>query len=352
MKNLRFTRLGMSILLIALCAFGSCSSEELSDEPIEIEYAPGSEDESAADEGTPVTKDPPGGEPPDKKQPVNDEAEDPSLPEEEDSGPNFDEPPEIFAPGEDDSGGNPLTENGTSDPQDTSLPEEEESDENTYDEVHNGIPLVLINELRTEYEKSSGRAEFIELKIMSQGNLDGLKVFIVSNTKNPLVYQFKSVNVNEGEYAVLHLRTLNETSVDEYGDDLSESGGADSSPAARDFWVTGTSEVLRKTDAVYIMDQNDVILDAVIIAEDVIPKESAAFFNQACAFLFSQGAWKSAEGGLPAHGDAVKSSTIGSALTRSISRDETASDSNTAADWYVAATGGVSAGRENDPRRF
>jgi len=152
---------------------------------------------------------------------------------------------------------------------------------------------------------------------------------------------------------VLHIRTLEDNCKNEYGDDLTLSGGKDSSPNARDFWIPGKDdELLRKTDAVYIMDQNDIILDAVIFAEDTIPPNSKTFFAQACEFLFSKGAWKSINGGIPGHDDAVKSSNTGSAMTRSISRDEKAADTNTAADWYVTINGGMTAGKENDPRRF
>jgi len=339
MKNLHFTQWGMVILLALLCAVGSCSFGEIaSDEQVKTEYAQsGSEDEAAAEEDSPVTeKDPPGG----------------TVPWEEPTGPS---------PGEDETGGIPgpvLTGDDEHDekepdekaePAEPTLPEDETPNDLPEDSPVN--PKILINELRTEYNGKSGRVEFIEFKMMSQGNLGGLRVFIASNTKNPLVYQFKSVDVNEGEYIVLHLRTLDETCVDEYGDDLNESGGVDASPSARDFWAQGISKLLRKTDAVYIMDRNDVILDAVVITEDTIAN-SDAFFNQACDFLFNKGAWKSAGGAVSGHADAVKSSSIGGALTRSISRDESTDDTNTAADWYVTVTGGVSAGKENDTRRF
>ena len=351
MKNLHFAQWGMVILMAVLCAYGSCSPGEIdSDEQIENEYAlTGSKDETGAEEDTPVTKDPPGGKPPDGEPPQGpDESDGADEPDE------FDELEPVL-PGE----------TGDEEPLEPALPGEEEDDNEPpkpflpedhwlFDPPEDSLinPSLLINELRTEYSGSGGKVEFIELKMLSQGNLGGLRVFIASNAQSPLVYQFKSVNVNEGEYAVLHLRMLDETCKDEYGDKLNESGGVDSSPTARDFWAPGTSKLLRKTDAVYIMDKNGVILDAVIIAEDTIPKNSAAFFNKACDYLFSKDAWKSASGGHPGHADAVKSSNIGGALTRSVSRDESAGDTNTAADFYVTATGGMSAGKKNDPRRF
>jgi hypothetical protein len=91
------------------------------------------------------------------------------------------------------------------------------------------------------------------------------------------------------------------------------------------------------------MDQDDNVLDAVMLAENPFPPRSAAFFAATAEFLFDKGAWE---------GGALNSTGIGNALTRSISRDETVPDTNTAADWYITANGGVSPGKPNDPRRL
>jgi len=335
MKNLQFAMFGMVILLAAAasaCVLYSCSfAEKIPDEADEIENVlPGSnkEDESGAVEEPPVTeKNPPGKNPPADEEPSppekedDDQSYDPSLPDEE----NPDGEAEFNLPEED-----------------TPDPHEPSSD---------GLS-VLINELRTEYSGSTSRVEFIELKILSSGNLDGLRVFIAGNTQNPLVYQFLPVEVKKSDYVLLHLRTLEETCVDEYTDNLNESGGTDSSPSARDFWIPGNTELLRKTDAVYIVDKDDIILDAVIFAEDVIPARSIAFFNQAYEFLINNGAWKPVNEDESFADNAVKSSNLGTAMTRSLSRDKTTPDTNTAADWYVTATGGYTPGKKNDPRRF
>jgi len=214
------------------------------------------------------------------------------------------------------------------------------------------LPSILINELFTEYRGTDLIAEYIEFKMLSAGNLEGLQVFVVSNTAIPFVYEFLPVLVNEGDYVTLHLRTLEESCVDEYGENLSESGGLHSSPTARDFWVPGDNKYLGKTGAVYIMDQNDNVLDAVMFAEDTIPARSLAPFNAALEFLYTHGVWTAAGGTKPGHEDAVKSSSIGSSFTRSISRDETVPNSNTAADWYVTGNSGKSPGEKNDTRRL
>ena len=215
---------------------------------------------------------------------------------------------------------------------------------------NNRIPALLINELRTEYSKP--KAEFIEFKMLEAGNLAALRVFIAGNNKTPLVYEFSSVEVGAGEYILLHLRTMEEANCDEYGSSKDESGGADAIAGVRDFWVPGTGKLLRKTDAVYLLDQDDEVIDAVMLSENSDTWWNKDYLAEAAEFLLSKGAWMSADGKIAAPKDAVDSFNIKTAMTRSISRDEAVPDTNTAADWYICATSGISPGKPNNPARF
>ena len=204
--------------------------------------------------------------------------------------------------------------------------------------ANNSAPAMLINELRTEY--SSPRTEYIEFFMLTDGNLGGLRVFIASNNNNPVVYEFLPEDVMMGEYVVLHLRTL---------DNLHH---ADISPGARNFWVPGNTKLLRKTDAVYVLDQDDRVLCAVMISESPDTRWGRAHFEFAADFLFRQGVWTSANGGIASPLDAVSSAEIRTAATRSISRDETVTNTNTKADWYITVNGGATPGLPNNPHRF
>jgi len=223
---------------------------------------------------------------------------------------------------------------------------------------NNRVPEMLINELRTEYSKASSKGEFIEFRMVSGGNLGALRVFVVRNegntgtaSKNPVIFEFEPVEVQSGEYVVLHLRTLDEDACkDEYGEDLAESGGVDSSPTARDFWIPGNTKRLRKTDAVYVLDQDDKVLDAVMLSEKPDPQWGKVYFVSAAEFLFSRGAWTSPEGTVCTPLDAVDSSKA--TLTRTICRDETAGNTRTAADWYITVGSGATPGQPNNPNRF
>jgi len=210
------------------------------------------------------------------------------------------------------------------------------------------LPPLRITELRTDYSRP--RAEFIELRTFGAGNLGALRVFIVSNTRNPLVYEFPSVEVRAGEYITLHLRQMEDSSRDELGTNLAESGGTDSSPTARDLWVPGTGKLLRRTDIVYLLDQDGRVVDAVVLSETADPAWGRDHFADAAEFLFGEGAWRSADGTGIRPTDAVR--TAGTTATRTINRDETlAENSRSAADWYITVTSGATPGRPNNPRR-
>ena len=196
------------------------------------------------------------------------------------------------------------------------------------------VPKLLINELRTEYSKPKG--EFIEFKMGTDGNLGALRVFAAGNNKNPMIYEFPSVEVKEGEYVVLHLRTW-ETHLDELGENLDESSGTDSSSLARDLWISGSSELLRKTDAIYVLDQDDNILDAIMISDSPLLVWEKNYLAEAAEFLFISDAWKSESGTVCKPVDEVSSAKINTSYAKSISRYETAEDTNTAFDWYISA---------------
>jgi hypothetical protein len=230
----------------------------------------------------------------------------------------------------------------------------EDTDRNTINVLvsfrarNNRMPSLVINELRTEYSKP--RAEYIEFKMKSAGNLGAIRVFIVGNYKQPLVYEFLPVEVDEGEYVVLHLRTLEENCKDEYGESLEESGGADSSPTARDIWIPDSTKLLHKTDMIYLLDQDDRVLDAIIMSETTDLWWNKDYFAEAADFLFKQGAWKSIDGKICRPADALISDKA--TLTRTISRDETVKNTGTAADWYITVGSGATPGKLNNPTRF
>jgi len=214
---------------------------------------------------------------------------------------------------------------------------------------NNRLPSLLITELRTEYSKP--KCEFIELKTLEAGNLGALRVFVAGNYKAPMIYEFPSVEVGKGEYITLHLRTTEESNRDELGRSLEESGGEDSSPTARDIWISGSTKLLHKTDAIYLLDQDDSVVDAVMLSEKADTWWGKDYFAEAAEFLYIAAAWKSPDDKICDPSKAVQ--TARTTLTRTICRDDTSGkDSGTAADWYITVNSGATPGKPNNPKRY
>jgi len=220
---------------------------------------------------------------------------------------------------------------------------------------NNRIPSLVINEICTEYANAAAgkKEEFIELKMKSAGNLGGMRVFILgnSNATKQTIYEFMPVEVKENEYVVLHLRKWDESCKDEYSSNLDESRSVNSSPNARDFWVQGDSKLIQKAaSTIYILDQDDKVLDAVMLSGTAEAWWSKDYFAEAANFLFEQGAWKAADGRIGGPQDAVISADTTN--TRTICRDETKVNSNTAADWYITVASGATPGAANNKNRY
>ncbi|MFP3090218.1 hypothetical protein LQZ21_07815 [Treponema sp. TIM-1] len=210
------------------------------------------------------------------------------------------------------------------------------------------LPSFTITELRTDYSKP--KAEFVEIKTKTPGNLGALRLFSASAGMDAPIWEFPPVEVGGNEYIVIHLRSIEEGIVNETGTDLAASGGTDALPTARDFWVPGAAKLLHKTGAVFFLDQDDQILDGVLLCEDDAGWSKKEFMGTVVELLSSQGAWIGTEGGVPGPQDAVVSK--GATATRSISRKEALPDTNSKADWYITATSKASPGKPNNPEVY
>jgi hypothetical protein len=220
---------------------------------------------------------------------------------------------------------------------------------------NNRMPSLVINELCTESATAAAgkKEEFIEFKMLTAGNLGAMRVFILGNTNatKQTIYEFMPVEVKANEYVVLHLRKWDELCRDEYGDNLDVSRSVNSSPNARDFWIPGDTKLMQKrATTVYVLDQDDRVLDAVMLSETQSAIWEKDYFAEAADFLFNQGAWKSADGGICSPADAVISASTTN--TRTICRDEKTRNSNTAADWYITATSSATPGGVNSEKRY
>jgi hypothetical protein len=212
------------------------------------------------------------------------------------------------------------------------------------------LPDLVITEIRTKHSKP--KADFVEIKTLSAGNLGALRLFIAGFSMEEPLLEFPPVEVEADEYILIHLRTWEDDAVDETGTDLGVSGGTEALPDVRDFWLPESAERLRETDAVFFLNQDDLIVDGVLLnAGD--GKFSAL---AAAVELFGlQGKWNPPEGSaesgyVPGPDDAV--STKDTTTTRSICRWEDQPNTNSAADWYITASSGASPGKPNTTKVY
>ena len=205
------------------------------------------------------------------------------------------------------------------------------------------MPTLIINEIRTEYSKP--KVEFVEFRPQTSGNLGALRLFIASNGIDTPVFEFPPVEVRAGEYIVIHLRSIEEGLVNETGTNLGASKGTEAFSYARDFWIPDAKKLLRKTDAVFFMDQDDNVLSAIVLSENPDTWGTRQEIPKAVEMLVRKGAWSgtSLRDAFPSKGTTV---------TRSISRDEKLSNNKRASDWYITATSGASPGSPNNPKRY
>ncbi|MCL2765916.1 MAG: hypothetical protein FWD40_11670 [Treponema sp.] len=215
---------------------------------------------------------------------------------------------------------------------------------------NNRMPQLVINEICTEY--SNPRTEFIEFKMKTAGNLGAMRVFIIGNSaaSSRTIFEFSPVEVKKDEYVVLHLRSVEDSVKNEYGSNLDESGGRNASPTARDFWIPGNTKLIHKTSMIYVLDQDDNVLNAVMLCENPNLPWPKDYFTETANFLFEKSAWKSSDGITCRPADAIPSAATTN--TRTINRDETTANTNSAANWYVTVTSGATPGRPNNQGRY
>jgi hypothetical protein len=204
-------------------------------------------------------------------------------------------------------------------------------------------------------------SEFIEFFAPEPGNLGALRLFIAGYSLERPVYEFPPVEVKAGEYIVLHMRTRDEKGwVDETGEDtLSLSGGAEAIDGARDLWIPGDDKLLHETEILWLLDQDDRIVDAVMLNKE--PEKGWGKKNNIAGaeFLGQNNAWLPADREslviddesffIPGTTDAVFAAD--STSTKSVCRDETVNPpERRAGNWYVSAKGDFSPGKPNGSR--
>jgi len=211
------------------------------------------------------------------------------------------------------------------------------------------LPKVLINEVLTK--SSTTMRDAVELYVQSDGNLAGLTLLSGIPEDSDSSYTFKSLEVQAGDYLVVHFKPEGGAGeVDEY-DSPSASSGRNVSALARDFWVL-EGKGIPDANGVLVLCENPLgkALDAVFWSDKTTQegKEGDAFgtkkLKERVAFLSKVGAWKGSGKVLQVE-DAVRSDKL--TATRSLCRSESITDSDKASDWHTVPSGKSSLGARN-----
>ena len=211
------------------------------------------------------------------------------------------------------------------------------------------LPAMIINEVTTQ--GSGNHPDLVEIRILSDGNLAGAVVYegVPENWEQRLV--FPDMDVSAGDYVVVHFRPegipeeINETAVRD------ASGGLDASPEGWDLWVeAGTG--LSGNNGVIALCENPFggYLDVFLYSNRTSDSDeryrgfgSRDVMERADA-VFAAGAWRAA-GDQIAPEDAVDPEP--STGTRSMARGSDGADTDSASDWHITPTRGLSPGVVN-----
>lgn len=203
---------------------------------------------------------------------------------------------------------------------------------------NDNLPELALSEVRTEYSKP--KLEFIELYVLEDGNLGGMVLEVYyGSKKNVLV--FPAVTVHQGEYVVLHMRTVEETA-DEL-DEVTECTAADSCPSARDLWFPSETKAIGKTGVILLRErENGALTDALLYAESSKSYWPNDDMKAAAQSAFLAGIWKDG-----AETDqAVCSDRC--TTTRTLSRQNYAEEG--VSSWIVVATSSATPGTANSSK--
>lgn len=203
---------------------------------------------------------------------------------------------------------------------------------------NDNLPELVINEVRTEYSKP--KLEFIELYVLEDGNLGGMVLEIYYNTRLNS-YTFPAVAVHQGDYIVLHMRTVEETEDELEG--ISDCTASDACASARDLWFPSEVKAVGKTGVILLRErENGALCDALLYAESSKSYWPQDAMKAAAQSAFLSGLWT--DGSEP--GDAVCSDKC--TTTRTLSR-QSYTEKGPAA-WIVVATSCATPGAVNSAK--
>ena len=208
-------------------------------------------------------------------------------------------------------------------------------------------PGLVINEFTTQGSKK--RPDAIELYVTRDGNLGGVTVYDGSADSYRDHVVLPAVEVAAGDYLVIHA-TAHGLGEDEHADP-DQSDHELALPGVWDFWMQEGTGLSGKNGVLTVhAAPGGALIDGVLYSNRTSDSDERyrGFGSKATMLradrLAELGGWKFA-GERIAPEDAISSAATTS--TRSLNRDSSATDTDSAADWHTVPTRGASFGAVN-----
>jgi hypothetical protein len=210
-------------------------------------------------------------------------------------------------------------------------------------------PQLLINELLTE--GTATHPDALEFFVVTGGECAGLSFFVGLAGDNDLRFVFPVLEVEAGDFIILHLKPQGlETEINESAD-MAASGGLDASADAWDLWyAVGDGSLSGANGALCICTSpNGAIIDAVVYSERTLDSDSkyggfgSTTLQRRVLAMVEAGAWDAGDPPDPARCAPSGASTS----TRTICRSSGSDDTNSGTDWHIVPTKGATLGHPN-----
>ena len=211
------------------------------------------------------------------------------------------------------------------------------------------IPDLLINEITTQ--GSTTHPDMAEIFIKSGGNMAGVTFFEGCSEDYDARYVFPSIEVQEGDYFIIHAKPEGIPEEITETDDITVSGGIDACSDAFDIWPSGFTGLSGNNGVISVYTgPGGNLIDAFAYSNRTSSSDEnyRGFGSHSVMkrmdFIASCGGW-TFSGDLISPEDCVNPDP--STATRSMCRSSSSADTNSSSDWHTVPTSMSSFGSVN-----
>ena len=216
------------------------------------------------------------------------------------------------------------------------------------------LPTIQLNEISVN-ASGNNHADAVELLCLSNGNLAGMCLYEGSPADFDTLFVFPNVEVKKGEMILVHYKPEGLPEEVQELNALDESGGKNSHPNARDFWVEGGDGLTGTNGALTLYNTpGGRLIEAFLYSNRTTASDTAYNGFGSDSFLINVTEITEAGGwnwplGQPRPEDCVHSKGITS--TRTVNRRPD-SPPGTKESWFIGATGTASLGETNTTEEY